>query len=92
MTASLLTEVCHGVSNEPHLQPLLGEAMFHGSANMEDNVRVDVAVHGFWGGRFEKAFSDVSVPTLAPNRNGKHLCSQCTGETNKRRMASTSNR
>ena len=35
--------------------------MFHRSANVEDNARLDVAVHGFWGGRFEKAFLDVRV-------------------------------
>ena len=29
-TASLLSEVCHGVSVEPHLQPLTGEtSVFH---------------------------------------------------------------
>ena len=61
MTASLLTEVCRGVSTEPHLQTLLGEGMLHGSANVEDNARLDVAVHGFWGGWFEKAFLDIRV-------------------------------
>ena len=49
MTASLLTEVCHGVSTEPHLQPLTGEAMPHRSANVEDGARLDVAVQFFWG-------------------------------------------
>ena len=70
MTASLLTEVCHGVSTEPHLQPLCGEAMLHGSANVEDGARLDVAMHGFWGGRFEKAFLDVRVfnPSARSNR------------------------
>ena len=70
MTASLLTEVCHGVSTEPHLQPLSGEAMVHGTANVEDGARLDVAVHGFWGGRFEKAFLDVRVfnPSARSNR------------------------
>ena len=33
ITASLLSEVCHGVSIEPHLQPLSGETMQLRSAN-----------------------------------------------------------
>ena len=70
MTASLLTEVCHGVSTEPHLQPMTGEAMTHRSANVEDGARLDVAVQGFWGGRFEKAFLDIRVfnPSARSNR------------------------
>ena len=31
ITASLLSEVCHGVTIEPHLQPLTGELMQHKS-------------------------------------------------------------
>ena len=61
ITASLLSEVCHGVSTEPHLQPLSGESMSHRSAITDNGARLDIAVHGFWGGRFEKAFFDVRV-------------------------------
>ena len=70
LTASLLTEVCHGVSTEPHLQSLSGEAMSHESANVEDGARLDVVANGFWGGRFEKAFLDVRVfnPSARSNR------------------------
>ena len=70
MMASLLTEVCHGVSTEPHLQPMTGEAMTHRSANVEDGARLDVAVQGFWGGRFEKAFLDIRIfnPSARSNR------------------------
>ena len=52
VTASLLTEVCHGVSTEPHLQSLSGESMSHRSANTEVGARLDGAMYGFWGGRF----------------------------------------
>ena len=64
ITAMLLTEVCHGVMTEPHLQPL--------SAITEDGARLDVAMYGFWGGRFEKAFIDVRVfnPSAQSNRHG----------------------
>ena len=70
ITATLLTEVCHGVTTEPHLQPLLGESLCHRSAITEDGAQLDVAMYGFWGGRFEKAFIDVQVfsPSVQSNR------------------------
>ena len=72
ITASLLSEVCHGVTVEPHLQPLSGESMSRSSAINEDGARLDVAAYGFWGGRFEKAFMDVRVfnPSAQSNRRG----------------------
>ena len=70
ITASLLSEVCHGVTIEPHLQPLTGEVMSHNTAVTEDGARLDVAMYGFWGGRFEMAFVDVRVfnPCAQSNR------------------------
>ena len=65
ITASLLTEVCHDVSIEPHLQPITGESMAHRTANTDDQSILDIAASGFWGGggggRFERAFFDVRV-------------------------------
>ena len=55
-TASLLSEVCHDVSVEPHLQPLTGEQFSLASANVEDVARLDVAAKGFWGSRHQRAF------------------------------------
>ena len=71
LTARLLSEVCHNVTTEPHLQPLTGESMRHRSAITTDNARLDVSMCGFWGGRFEKAFIDVRVfnPSAASNRS-----------------------
>ena len=39
---------------------------------MDDGACLDVAVYGFWGGRFEKAFLDVRVfnPSAQSNRRG----------------------
>ena len=48
-------------SREPHWQTLSSEVMSHKSANVEDGARLDVAAHGFWGERFEKAFLDIRV-------------------------------
>ena len=70
ITATLLTEVCHGVTTEPHLQPLSGESLSHRSAITEDGARLDGAMYGFWGGRFEKAFVDVFNPSAQSNRHG----------------------
>lgn len=70
LTASWLTEVCHGVAVEPHLQLVSGEQLTYNSAITEDGARLDVAMYGFWGGRFEKAFLDVRVfnPCARSNR------------------------
>ena len=61
ITASLLSEACHGVSTEPHLQPLSGESLSHHSAIIDNGARLDIGVRGFLGGRFKKAFLDVRV-------------------------------
>ena len=70
ITATLLTEVRHGVTTEPHLQPLSSESLSHCSAITEDGARLDVAMYVFWGGRFEKAFVDGRVfnPSTQSNR------------------------
>ena len=62
LLANLLTDVCHNVTLEPHLQPLSGESLSSSSATREENARLtDVGVNGFWGGRFERAYIDVRV-------------------------------
>ena len=47
LTASLLSEVCHNVSTEPHLQPLEGKSLRGASASVENGARLDVAADGF---------------------------------------------
>ena len=44
--------------------------MLHRSAITDDGACLDIAVYGFWGGRFEKAFLDVRVfnPSAQSNR------------------------
>ena len=70
ITASWLSEVCLGVTIEPHLQLLTGEVLSHRSAITSEGARLDVAMYGSWGGRFEKAFLDVRVfnPCAQSNR------------------------
>ena len=57
LTAKLMTEVCHDVCVEPTLQPVTGEVFSNATAISEDGARLDIAANGFWGGRFERAFS-----------------------------------
>ena len=73
LTANLLSEVCHSVTTEPHLQPISGEVFSRASANVEDGARLDILANGFWGGRFERAFFDVRVfnPHAPSNRESK---------------------
>ena len=49
LTADLLSEVCHDVCIEPHLQPLTGESLSYSTTNTEENVRLDIRARGFWG-------------------------------------------
>ena len=43
ITADIMTEVCHGVGVEPHLQPVTGEHLTYRTANKEDGARLDQA-------------------------------------------------
>ena len=57
LTASLLSEVCHNVAIEPHLQPLNGEGFHHKSANSDENSRLNIRARGFC----QDAYFDVRV-------------------------------
>ena len=46
-TATLRSEICHGVTPEPHLQPLSGESLSYCSATTEDGFHLDIAIYGF---------------------------------------------
>jgi len=61
ITASLMTEVCHGVPVEPTLQTLFGEQMALSSAITTDDTRVDIQATGIWGDQKQRAFFDVKV-------------------------------
>ena len=61
ITANLLSEVCNDVRVEPDLQELTTEELSGRTANTTDGARLDIAVNGFWGGRFERSFLDVRV-------------------------------
>ena len=84
--ATLLTEVCHDVCVEPHLQPLSGEVLSTRSASTEDNARLDFVASGFWGGRFERAYFDVRVfnPHAPSNRTSQIALSYRRHEREKR--------
>ena len=71
ITAALSSEVCNSVTIEPHLQPISGEQLSGASANSQDGARLDVAMNGLWGGRYEKSFLDIRVfnPFAPSNRH-----------------------
>ena len=56
-----MSEVCNNISIEPHLQPLSDEASCFKTASSESNAQLDIAVNGFWEGRYECSFFDVRV-------------------------------
>ena len=64
LTASLLSEVCHNVAIEPHVQPLNSEGFHHKSANTDENSRLDIRARVFWN-LGQDAYFDVRV--LHPN-------------------------
>ena len=76
-TASLMSEVCSGVSIEPGLQQLNGEQFTGASAIRDDGARLDLAANGFWGANRERAFFDVKVfnPYAPPNRQSASMSS-----------------
>ncbi len=84
-TANLLTEVCHDVMVEPDLQPLTGETMSHRTSNSNEGARLDIAVNGFWGGRYEKTFLDVRVLTRMPRLTATPASTTATGNTKRKR-------
>jgi len=61
LTAKLMSEVCHDVQVEPHLQPLSGESLHYKSAVHEDDARVDIRAASFWSCRHHRSFFDVCV-------------------------------
>ncbi len=68
ITASLLTETCHGVATEPTLQPVTSESFRHSTANVQDGARLDIVANGVWGSSFERTYFDVRVfNPLAPS-------------------------
>ena len=74
LTAELLTEVCHDVEVEPHLQPLDDETFKYKTANVEDGACLDISMSGFWGGHFEKRYTDIRVfNPLATSNKGPNL-------------------
>ena len=56
ITASWLSEVCHGVTIEPHLQPLTGEILSHNSAITDTGARLDVACTDFGAADLRRHF------------------------------------
>ena len=67
----VIKSLCKQCLTEPELQPLTGEVLDSASSNTSDGARLDIAVNGLWGGRFERTFLDVRVfhPLAPSNKN-----------------------
>ena len=52
--ANLLSDVCHDVEMEPHLQPLQGETVALKSTITDEDARLDVKANGLWDSRFSE--------------------------------------
>lgn len=88
LCAGLLSEVCHNVSTEPHLQPIEGEQFSTAMASTADGARCDIAANGFWGGRFERTLFDVRVfdPNVPSNLSSSIPALYRRCERNKRNV------
>eukprot|EP00117_Sycon_ciliatum_P039661 scpid87082/ scgid29274/ len=71
--ADLLKGVAHDVALEPHLQPL-PECFPLRSNSIENGARLDVAVSGLWGSRFERSFLDIRIFNPHAPSNVNHPC------------------
>ena len=82
-TAYVLSEICHNVSVEPHLQP--SQVRF--PPLPQTGARLDVAADGFWGSHFERAFFDVKVfnPYAPSNRRTQLSTCYRSHEASKKR-------
>ena len=56
ITATLLSEVCHNVSIEPHPQPLTGEILSHYTANTKTMQGWMLQLVGFGGEGLRRHF------------------------------------
>ena len=56
-----MSEVCHGVGTEPHLQAVTGEQLTHRTANRDDGARLDIVAESFWARDRQCAFFDIRV-------------------------------
>ena len=59
--ASWMSEICSGVTTEPHLQILTSESLGSATAIRGDEARLDIVADGLWGGRRERSYFDVRV-------------------------------
>ena len=93
LTAELLSEVCHNAEVEPNLQLLNGKTFQNKTANTQDGAWLDISMNGFWGGRYEKCYTDIRVfNPLAPSNSGSSIqsCYRKHEAIKKRLMSHTS--
>ena len=91
ITATLLPDVCKDVKLEPSLLSLNGEEQTaRKTANINDEVRLDICARSFWVSG-KKAFFDVRVFDPNAQRYSKQTLKQCysLNENEKKRYYNT---
>ena len=71
LLATLITEVYYDVATEPILQKLTAETFHRRTTTTDDNTRLDIRAHCFWGNSAENTFFDVNIfnPNAPSNRS-----------------------
>ena len=67
--ANLLSDVCHDVEIELHLQALQGKTFALKSTTTADDSRSDIKTNGLWESRFNKNYFDVKKNFQPPGKN-----------------------
>ena len=89
LTANMLTEVCHEVGTEPHLQPPNGEHLAKATAIRDNSARLDIAASGFGVEAQKRQCLTLGFLTPSPQPTGNPACLPLTLGTKKRRRGLT---
>ena len=58
----MLSDICHDVEIEPHLQPLQGQTFaFKSTTADDDDARIDIKANRLWESRFNKSYFDIKI-------------------------------
>ena len=58
---NLLSDVCHDVEIDPHLQPLQGKTFALKSMTSDDDARLDIKANGLRESKFNKTYFEFEI-------------------------------
>ena len=86
LVGQVATEISNDLEVDPALLPVTGERL-HGTANNQDEARLDVSIRGFWQSG-QRAFFDVRVfNPFAPTHRNRALSTAFTANERKKKRA-----